>query len=491
MKRNGQFIAKHILFGCIFTLLWLPLLQNRFCVFELEKLSGAFVEEEKPSWSHFTKDSWFEGSFQQVFSESYNAHIGFRPALIRLNNQLNFDLFKISSAEGVVAGKNGELFEEDYIKAYLGDFFVGEQVWIEKARKLKKIQDTLHALDKTFLVIIEPGKGSLFPENIPKNFDLKHRKRSNYDSFIEHFNKQNVNVLDLCAYFRTIQPTTQYRLFGKGGTHWSYYGAALAADTMIAYLHTLSKKHIPDILIKKLIQKEIRHPDDDIWITLNVLSKAPSDGLIYPEIQFDTEKPAENNALIVGDSFYFNWLNDSIAYNCFNTCDFWYYNANAFNKVSGDLGLVDLNNFKETVLTKDIIIIAITERFHHSFAWNFDNQLYDLFFPIDETALTRYENDVRTDNKLFMKAYQQAKIKDLPLELTIKDEALKIKHLNDSLNTDRFSEKYEHIRQIMLAIRATPEWLAFIEEKAHKMDIPVEQMIRLDAEWHYDNVVNK
>lgn len=479
---------KKALFCIILILLCGPAIQKELKIIKEKPLQGAFVELPIPTFDQLTVVSWLRGQFQTDFSERLNTHIGFRPTMVRIYNQIRFDLFNLSNADGVIVGKNGELFEEDYIKANIGDFFVGDEVWKSKAQKIKEIQDTLLSIGKNFLVVLEPGKGSFFPELYPKPYNIDNKKKSNYDSFISYLTDYKINTLDLNHYFCSIRNEVPYRLFPKGGTHWSYYGAAIAADTLISYLQNISEKEIPDMWIERIdVRDTLRHPDGDIWLAMNLLTKAPTTDLAYPVICFDKNIKAQANALFVGDSFFFNWMSDSIAFKAFDKCDFWYYNNFVWNKYAAELGQVHERDFRNEIMSNDLIIITITERFFQNFAWGFDEQLHDMFFQITDDELTRYENDIRTSNTHFNKVYLASKAKSISLSEAIHEEAEEILSINKSLNINRFSSKYDSIQRIVQNIRNTPEWLNNVKQKAKSKGISLEEMIRLDAIWIYEN----
>ena len=61
-----------------------------------------------------------------------------------------------------IVGKDNYLYEESYIKAYLGDDFIGEKKIFNTAQKLKAVQDTLKSNHIDLIVVLAPGKGTFF-----------------------------------------------------------------------------------------------------------------------------------------------------------------------------------------------------------------------------------------------------------------------------------------------------------------------------------------
>jgi len=486
-------IWKHFFVGLLFLMMVLPAVQCEFQLVKEKPLQGAFHQTAAPDFDSLSWESWNNGRFQQEFSDNLEAHIGFHNSLLRLYHQLNYSLFREANADGVVAGKNGELFEEDYIKAWMGEYYVGESVWKNKAAKLKAIQDTLGKLGKSFFIILEPGKGSLYPQRFPGKYKLDDKNVSNYDVLIKYLNHFEVNTLDLNACFINWADTSAYRLFPRGGTHWSYYGAALAADTLIDYLQMLRGEVIPEMEISRLERREkIRHPDDDIWLAMNMIKEAPQDDLIYPVIVFDESVTASQKALFVGDSFYFNWQSDRIMYDAFADCNFWYYNKQVWSREGVEAGTVDELNFGVEIAQTDIIAIMITERFHQNFAWNFDEQLFDHFYNESQNPIDYFANRVRINNEYFMRIYADAKAINMPLPDRIEKEAEFLLYEDYQLAP----EKYKHdetamISILMMSIRQSPEWLEKVKEKAQAQNIPLSEMIKMDATWIYENQIKQ
>lgn len=494
-SKSPEFWLKQGMFTFLMCMMIFPLLQSRFGLIGEKPLTGAYSTITKPDLKRFTRPAWLSGIFQEEFNNQTENHIGFRNSLVRINNQLDYTLFRQANAEGVIAGKNGELFEEDYIREAKGLFFIGDETWKKKATRLKAVQDTLSALGKTLVVIIEPGKATYYPELSPRKYRniQSDGKFSNYGQMLGHFTREGINVLDLDAFFRIKKNENPYPLFLKGGTHWSYYGAALAADTVLAYLSGLSSKSIPDMRIEGTKTLDtIRHPDYDIGLAMNLIFPIRQKEPVYPVFSFsETNNSAKADALIVGDSFYFNWLNDQITPSAFGNCDFWYYNKNITRCDYVQDGVASDKNFRDEVLKRDIIMIMITGRFHHAFAWNFDEQLYELFFPDQSDHEWYFANQVRGYDAAFRQMVAEADSMQISLEQRINQEGTYLFYKDYTENPEKYTKRHELVRLYSLGISSTPEWMEQIREKALKNGVDVEVQLSRDAEWMADEKLKK
>lgn len=468
--------------------LLLPTLQYSFGFIEEKPLQGAFNNEDKPDFTGLNWKNWFNGSFQQNFNQKLEANIGFRNSLVRLNNQWQYMLFRKANAEGVIVGKKAELFEEDYLKAATGAFFVGEEVWKSKALKLKSVSDSLSLIGKQLLILLEPGKGSFFPDRFPRSYAQKLHNKTNYEIFKYQLDSLKVNHIDLNACFIQWRDTSSFALFPRTGTHWSYYGAALAADTTLRYLSQQFPGRIPQLqIIKNQIKDEVRHPDDDIWIAMNLIQKVPYEHLAYPTLSFAPTEKSKIKTLVVGDSFYFNWQNDGIMKNAFDGGSFWYYNKQRWNHEGVQLGPVEPNMLQDAIDEHDLFIIMITERFHHNFAWGFDEQLFDLFFPGSRNHMAYFSNQLRIANEEFMRLANDARLQKISLEERLRKEAEYLMYLDYKAHPELYTQKEDMIMMIMMSIRGSSDWYAKVEAKAQERNITVDEMIRMDAEWIYNS----
>ncbi len=484
---------KNLLFLTLMLVLLIPGFQSRFGWIKEEPLTGAFKPPVDTGVKSLSVNSWFEGSYQELYDQDTRYKVGFRNLLIRLNNQVSYSLYDKANAEGVIVGKRNELFEEDYIKEYVGQYYVGDSVWIKKAAKLKAVQDTLAKMGKTLVVIFEPDKASFYPELIPSKYQRIAKQPSNYDVLSQKLKSAGVNVLDLNQYFISIKNKSEYPLFPQCGTHWSYYGSALAADTAVSYIESLTKTDLPDIKIKANEVPDVpRHPDYDIGLAMNLMFTIPHPKTANPIIEINNDKKRNlPDVLLVGDSFYFNWLNNRIPTKVFNTCDFWYYNKMITTSNGEQRGKATDLDFRSEIEKRDIIIIMVTGRFMHAFGWGFDEQLYELFYPGNVNPVERFANEIRCYDDNFKRLYNQSVEMNVSLPFRIEEEAKYMFYEDSKLNPDKYTARRDILIIYEMGIRSSPEWLEQIKQKAVKNNISVEVQIRRDAEWMYNDKYGK
>ncbi len=236
MSNNSNTI-KGLLFCIILGILVVPILQSKFSFIDVAPLKGAIVLTEK---KYINAKDWFSGEYQLQEEKYLNESFGFKNLFIRINNQIAFSIFNKAKANGVIIGKNNYLYEDNYIKAYYGTDFIGNDSISHRIEQLKFIQDTLGKLNKTIIVVYAAGKGSFYPENFPKEY-LREKGKTNYENHVSLSKEYGLNYIDFNKYFIENKNKSKYPLYPQYGIHWSNYGACIAADSMIHYIEKISR----------------------------------------------------------------------------------------------------------------------------------------------------------------------------------------------------------------------------------------------------------
>ena len=371
--------TKHIIFYLVLFLLFLPIIQQTTHFIKLTPLKGDIQVLDSPAFSF---DAWFNGTYAIQKEEYCNQSFGLRSFFVRIYNQLYYTLFKVVNAKDVVIGKNNYLYEKNYIRAYLGEDFVGQEEIQKKVIKLQKICDTLKTKNIQLIVVLAPGKGSFYPEYIPEKHDLTRKKITNYEAYVSSLKNTRINVIDFHSWFIKMKPLSPYPLFPKNGIHWSHYGQLLAADSVVKYIYSKNNSpKKPNILIKKIEKSNhMSYSDDDIEQGMNLLFNIDDLYMGYPLFSFENTDFPQLKVLTIADSYYWGMFNFGLSKDLFNDGQFWYYNKqvypDSYNKpiVVSDLDMI------ESVEKNNVILLLSTDANLYKFAFGFIDQLYDEYF---------------------------------------------------------------------------------------------------------------
>jgi len=477
------------------------------------------------------------GEFQTRFNNYIEDHIGFRSFLVRLNNQLDFSLFRKANAEGVVVGKNNILHEYDYIRAYTGGDFIGKNTINKKLNKVKFLQKHLKQnYDIDLVLVFEPSKARLMVETIPNRYLKKGVSLSNYEYLIQRSSELKINHLDLNELFVKAKDTTSMMLYPNYGIHWSEGTMPFVIDTLVSYLENLRNINIPEFDVERVVLSDTLNSGDyDVGKTINLLWKLPHQPMPYPTFTFNrNEEGTKPMVLAVADSYYWNIFNTRVPSNIFANEAFWYFNAKVYpDFYFGEKWVKDLN-LKAEIEKQDIIIISVTERFMYKFGWNFIEQVYDLYTPeYTGDIIEKYEEQIRMDAGWFDQIVLKAQKDGIVLEEAIQKEAKyqawaqetdvyltwfgqeyfesvirNDEKWNDAIKTKanenkktyeeqltedadyifrenkpEIQRKYNLIRHFYKSIHADPAWLSQVTEKARSYEMDIETMLRVDAEY--------
>ena len=474
-------IIEKILVLIIILLLIFPAVQKEYPVVKIRELDGDFILAEKPE---FDMAGWYSGKFQAEFDKYLEDHIGFRDFLVRLTNQIDYDLFRKPHAEGVTIGKHDQFFEYDYIRAYTGEDFIGEKIIDQKIRRLKFLQEYLKQEKNIDLVLVfDPGKASIFSEYIPDKYLKKKIENTNYDCFVRKADEYKVRYIDFNKYFKLLKGNTKYPLYPKYGIHWSIYGMSFAADSLINYIEQLRQIDMPDVYIDSLeIEKHARRPDYDVGKTLNLLWRLPEDiPLAYPVYSFENNPEKERPmVLAVADSYYWNIYNTRIPRHLFKNEAYWYFYSKVYPETYFKPLSVSELNLQEEIEKQDVIFLMVTERFLFKFDWGFIDDAYVLYAPYSEFEnILKIRNGICSYNVWFNSIIEKAnrrnisvgEMLDLEAEYAYSQENL------DKLLTFKGQEYFEK------EIKRNKILLKSVKAKAEGKNISLEKMIPVYADY--------
>ena len=340
---------KKLLFIFLMALLLSSWVQVLFRPFGIPPLMGVTQAPEPASLSP-----------KNLASERYQKHIshwaqveaGFSPSVIRIANSLNYRLFDILNST-VERGKNNHLFEKGYIQSFEGQDFIGEKGIAERVDELDEWINHWQIRDKV-IVILAPNKAELRKEFLPETVVPGYR---NHQAMSQALSNAGIKVLDVHEWFLKLpydETTTAY------GTHWSMYGAALVADSLVKMMNKNSGERRYNAEITRLeSSNKPRFTDNDLESLLNLMYPLPKQNYRYATLEF----MAEERPLVlgIGDSYYWSFYDLGMCAQFFHpNSEYWYY-GHEFYDITKTKPLNSQGELLQTPDKADFIIIVATE----------------------------------------------------------------------------------------------------------------------------------
>lgn len=351
-----------------FALIFAPLWQMKYAFVAERRLMGV---ESKESFPKTSFSSFWKGEYQEGLERWFSENIGFRNALVRTDNQLNYSVFGTVSSSyrsPMVVGKDNYLYERLYIDSLNAEPRIPMAKLREIASSLELLQQRLKNRKIGFLVLLSPSKAATYPEFIPKAQRKWEKNVSrDYDNFVALLEEREVNYFDGPALVRRLKSESKYPVFSKGGTHWSGFASCYVASGIIKSLENILGRSFININCEPVLERTTAAPyDKDLALLLNIWSLKPfsEQRLGYPQSSgVKLQSSTRPNVVIVGDSFLWTVLNYFDKHRIFKNRAFYYYFKTNYSypkgvKVPIDREALDWENY---VFSKDAIIVEINE----------------------------------------------------------------------------------------------------------------------------------
>ena len=373
-------VIGYISFLLVLITLFSSLIEKNFELLPDRELKGSFNTAPEPD---FIIDDWFEGTFQSSYEAYLKDALGGRDYLVRIRNQYHFSVFNKAMANSVVPAKDDVLLDHDYVAAFYGDDFKGEEFLTEKLVRWKRVQEGLDSIGVKAFLAMAPGKGSFFEDQITEELLSTHKPQTNYSFIVDWAEKNDLRLFDIKKVYHTWADTSRYPLFPKGGIHWSEYGVALVLDTLRGYIQNVTERPLQEFWFDIRVADEPEGTDNDIGEGMNLLFTPKEKGLAYPFRYFGEDSTiAPTRLLTIADSYYFNIFSSGFADRICSHGGFWYYYQAAYPGEkygnTNDMNKIDvLHELKQT----DVLMLMSTEPQLKRFGWGAIDSLEKILYP--------------------------------------------------------------------------------------------------------------
>jgi alginate O-acetyltransferase complex protein AlgJ len=182
------------------------------------KLGGVTLEAPVTlSWP-----SLRDGRFQKTVASRLTEAFALRPLLIRIDNEIRFELFGALTAPQVVSGRKGQLIGQNYLDDYCSRT---EDHGVKLAAgiipKLRAIQDYYRERGSVFVYIVSPSKAAHLPEHFLDRVSCPSTPAARAQlvpQYVNALKNAGINILDGAGLIHALKGHYEVDLFPQGGS---------------------------------------------------------------------------------------------------------------------------------------------------------------------------------------------------------------------------------------------------------------------------------
>jgi alginate O-acetyltransferase complex protein AlgJ len=321
------------------------------------------------SWS-----SLRDGSFQKAVSSRVTDAMPVRPLLIRINNEIRFELFGELTAPQVVRGAKGQLIERSYLEEYCARTEgQGAALAADIIPKLKDIQNFYRARGGIFVYLVTPSKAAHLPEYFVDRAPCPSTQAARaglVPQYVGLLRQAGIDVVDTATLIHSLKGAYEVELFPQGGVHWNDIGGARAVTALVDDINRQAGRElVPPFSFTYTLSGVTSGVDRDLVDLLNVFF--PPLAYLTPKVKFQTAVPCADSparsidAALVGSSFSHLPGQILIEDNCLSELNVYYYmhlgrfGGAPYRELQRDLKEADLARLRDA----RIVILEENESF--------------------------------------------------------------------------------------------------------------------------------
>jgi len=464
-------------------LLFMPFMQSILYLVAERQLGGSYPKPNNPA---FSMETWWNGGFQKSKEWYLKNSFGFRKPLLRFRYQMMYDMYSMSRVHGFLVGKDGYLFQHVYSNADRGLNFIGESKIDSMVRKIKMVQQKMEEEGKHLFVVVAPSKTRYYKEYLPDHCIPDPDAKTNYEEYVKRFKENGIPHMDMSTWFGAMRDTTKFPLYPKTGIHYSTYGAAMVADSMVKYWEKTFAKDISDFYWDEVEWTTwLRDEERDLEWAMNLMYPIPNTKMAYPIIKINEKGKFKPNVLTVGDSYFWRFYHWGGPEKIYNKSKFLYYNREIY---PGKAKREKYNLAKE-LKKLDAICIFTNPSAFSVFSWGIIDDLYEHYYGVSDKEILELVERIKKNPKWYNNIVKKAVDFALPLDSMLYIDAqytLRVSNQNKKYKKVKAANPKikAEIEKVKAIIKAKPKWYASVKEKAAKRKITVDSMLFLDARYY-------
>lgn len=328
------------------------------------------------------------GSFQTYLNDLWESDFPGKKILLKVRNQILYSVCQVSPNKNVVIGKEGYLYEPNYILFENQTYAPNSEEYFETlGANLAQLEQLLEANGKELYVFITPSKADFCKEYIPDRYMSLNQEDAysytNYSKLVETLNSNEINYFDSIAYINENldKETEAGPLFFASGIHWNHSWGNRAAAELLDYMDTKSQYDLSSVSVTTAPSDVPVYPDTDLYDSLNLLF-SPEDEWYQTATVIDEAGEDYPKVFLRGGSFMGQSLNSLIKAGVFSEDVHFENNYYFTDNYSLSYNLSAFDAYDEidldTLLGKsDILILEVNDGAIYTMSWGFIEHLLE------------------------------------------------------------------------------------------------------------------
>jgi len=227
-------------------LLTVAFLAVLFCPHVLWRAVSGTYEAENMEKRTFAEKPVFSikevEAYPKAYEAYYNDHLPFRDWLIKIYNSMMVHVFRTSSSEDVILGKDGWLFyrsktDGTALQCYDGSLLFTDEELEHIAANLSGVQEKLAEQGTEFVVLIAPSKARIYSEYMPDY--LGEPAQLCMVNQVMDYLQSHTDVRVVYPYEEMMackKANPQQAMYYQLDTHWNEFGSYIGTKALLAEL---------------------------------------------------------------------------------------------------------------------------------------------------------------------------------------------------------------------------------------------------------------
>lgn len=263
--------------------------------------------KELSPWPKLIENGAYNTDCLKEAGTYFEEHMAFRMQMLTANSAIWGKIFRTSTTDQVIVGKDDWLYFGGTANDYTGRALLSDRELYNVVHNLTLIQDFVEQNGSRFLLAVVPNKNTLYDDNMP--YYYQRGTDSNLDRLNQLLKKENIHFVDLKKAFQQEEEI----LYFKRDSHWNNKGAVLAYNEMLealeknheSYLNVpyeVRTEHIGDI--DKIMYPLAAEEEDDFYYNKDWKYQYVNDIIDNMDAWIETVNPEKEGCLLMyRDSF--------------------------------------------------------------------------------------------------------------------------------------------------------------------------------------------